>query len=107
VPGRNEACTLDCSWLALYGGSSPARRVRHGVDRCRDASYGFLYASGGRPRYVPRHGAYGKRHWGIRGMRERAARTGAALEFNGVPGRGTTVVLHMRVEADGTDRSGV
>ncbi len=37
-------------------------------------------------------------HWGLRGMRERAARAGGKVEISGAPGRGTLVSLYLPVE---------
>lgn len=53
----------------------------------------------------------GRRHFGLVGMRERAARLRGSIEFESSPGRGTRVVLqiprhHQAVEAALTDKVG-
>jgi signal transduction histidine kinase len=53
-----------------------------------DDGIGFDLARG-----ADRPGSYG-----IRGMRERAAQMGAALEVQSAPGRGTTIVLDLESE---------
>jgi signal transduction histidine kinase len=37
-----------------------------------------------------------QRHWGLTGMRERAARIGARLRIDSAPGAGTAVVVTLR-----------
>lgn len=55
----------------------------------RDQGKGFDAAPGAPP------AAQGGRHWGLTGMRERAARIGGALRLHSAPGAGTTVEVSL------------
>lgn len=45
-------------------------------------------------------------HFGLLGMRERAALVGGRLELASVPGQGTRVAAHLPVEAEGSKKGG-
>jgi signal transduction histidine kinase len=81
-----------CSNALRHARASTIRvQVHYGADRLSlridDDGVGF----------VPPAPAAGdaRRHWGLLGMRERAARLGGALHVDSVPGRGTSVRLRI------------
>jgi PAS domain S-box-containing protein len=45
-------------------------------------------------------------HWGLLGMRERAAQLGGRVRIRSAPGKGTTVRLTVPIQPDGVDPSG-
>jgi signal transduction histidine kinase len=108
IEGKERALRLDIDYeVYRIGSEALANAVRHA--RARSVEVALAYADDGLLLRVRDDGqgiveevlSAGARpgHWGLPGMRERAARLGGSLELASKPGEGTAVILRIPAPA--------
>jgi signal transduction histidine kinase/ligand-binding sensor domain-containing protein len=108
IEGKERVLRPDIDYeVYRIGSEALANAVRHA--RARSVEVALAYADDGLLLSVKDDGqgiadevlSAGARpgHWGLPGMRERAARLGGSLEFASKPGKGTAVILRIPAPA--------